>query len=216
MPYYFSERLSRRSVLLRCAVCCAFGVIISGCANLSTVDPLASPLGKTNSGRVLISFTHPGSTVGIRSAKFAFSRVGRADKPYAMEYYLSYVRGNRDTDRIAIDQGGVLGEVAVLELPEGDYVADKWSVSLSSGVDFSGPIEMTSETTGEPVKIFFTVRRGQITYLGNVHLSVHTRTNVRYEVRDMRARDIPLVLKKFQGISADQIDYRPMIRSDPR
>ena len=212
---YFSATLTRSVLLLRYAVCCAFSVFISGCADISTVDPLVSPSGQ-NSGRVLISFTHPSSTVGIQSAKFAFSRVGRADTPYVMEYYLSYVRGNRDTDRITIEQGGVLGEVAVLELPQGDYLADKWSVSLSSGVDFSGPIEMTSEKTGEPVKISFTVRRGQITYLGNVHLSAHTRNNVRYEVRDMRTRDIPLVLKKFQSISADQIDYRAMITSDPR
>lgn len=213
MPYYFSATLPCRPVLLRYVVCCAFSIFISGCA--ATVDPLASPSGQ-NSGRVLISFTHPSSTVGIQSAKFAFSRVGRADTPYVMEYYLSYVRGNRDTDRITIEQGGVLGEVAVLELPQGDYVADKWSVSLSSGVDFSGPIEMTSEKTGEPVKISFTVRRGQITYLGNVHLSVHTRNNVRYEVRDMRTRDIPLVLKKFQNVSAEKIEYGSMIRSDPR
>lgn len=215
MSYYFSATLPRSRDLLRCVVCCAFGVFISGCADISTVDPLASP-SRQNSGRVLISFTHPGSTVGIRSAKFAFSRVGRADTPYAMEYYLSYVRGNRDTDRITIEQGGVLGEVAVLELPEGDYVADKWSVSLSSGVDFFGPIEMTSEKTGEPVKISFTVRGGQITYLGNVHLSVHTSNNVRYEVRDMRTRDIPLVLKKFQNVVPEKIEYGSMIRSDPR
>ena len=216
MCYYISALFVRSRVLLRGIACCAFSVFISGCANISAVDPLASPLVQANAGRVLISFTHPGSTVGIRSAKFAFSRVGPADKPYAMEYHLSHIRSNRDTDRIIIEQGGVLGEVAVLELPEGDYVADKWSVSLSTGLDFSGPIEMTSEKTGEPVKISFTVRRGQITYLGNVHLSVHTRNNVRYEVRDMRTRDIPLVLKKFQSISADQIDYRPMIRIDPR
>jgi len=133
-----------------------------------------------------------------------------------VEYVLSYVRGNRDTDRIAVDQGGILGEVAVLDLPEGDYAADKWSVSLSSGVDFFGPIEMTSDKTGDPVKISFTVRRGQITYLGNVHLSVHTRSTVRYEVKDMRTRDVPLVLKKLQNVSADQIDYSPMIRSDPK
>jgi hypothetical protein len=211
MPRYFSAMLSRSRVVLHYLVGCAF-ILISGCANLSTVDPLISPSAQ-NPGRVLISFTHPSSTVGIRSAKFAFSRVGR---PYAVEYVLSYVRGNRDTDRIAIDQDGVLGEVAVLELPEGDYAADKWSVSLSSGVDFFGPIEMTSDKTGEPVKISFTVRRGQITYLGNVHLSVHTRSTVRYEVKDMRTRDVPLVLKKLQNVSADQIDYRTMIQSDPK
>jgi len=212
MPRYFSAMLSRSRVVLRYFLSCAFSVFISGCANLSTVDPLASPSAQ-NSGRVLISFTHPSSAVGIRSAKFAFSRVGR---PYAVEYVLSYVRGNRDTDRIAVDQGGILGEVAVLDLPEGDYAADKWSVSLSSGVDFFGPIEMTSDKTGDPVKISFTVRRGQITYLGNVHLSVHTRSTVRYEVKDMRTRDVPLVLKKLQNVSADQIDYSPMIRSDPK
>ena len=211
MSRYFSTRLSRSRVVLQYFVGCAF-VLISGCVNLSKVDPLVSPSAQ-NPGRVLISFTHPSSTAGIRSAKFAFSRVG---SPYAVEYNLSYVRANRDTDKIAIDQGGVLGEVAVLELPEGDYVADKWSVSLSSGVDFFGPIEMTSEKTGEPVKISFTVRRGQITYLGNVHLSVHTRNTVRYEVKDMRTRDVPLVLKKLQNVSADQIDYRPMIKSDPK
>jgi hypothetical protein len=127
--------LSRSRIVLRYFLSCAFSVLISGCANLSTVDPLAHLGAKF--GRVLISFTYPSSTVGIRSAKFAFSRVSRSS-PYVVEYLLSYARGNRDTDRIAIDQGGVLGEVAVLELPEGDYAADKWSVSLSSGVDFSG------------------------------------------------------------------------------
>lgn len=215
MPRYFSSMLSRSRVVLRYFLSCAFSVFISGCANLSTVDPLISPSAQ-NPGRVLISFTHPSSTVGIRSAKFAFSRVGRSSSPYAVEYVLSYVRGNRDTDRIAIDQDGVLGEVAVLELPEGDYAADKWSVSLSSGVDFFGPIEMTSDKTGEPVKISFTVRRGQITYLGNVHLSVYTKNTVRYEVKDMRTRDVPLVLKKLQNVRAEQIDYSPMIRSDPK
>src|SRR5258705_9227070 len=111
VPRHFSAILARSRVVLRYFLGCAFSVFISGCANVSTVDPLA-PTSTQNSGRVLISFTYPSSTVGIRSAKFAFSRVSRSS-PYVVEYPLSYARGNRDTDRIAIDQGAVLGEVAV-------------------------------------------------------------------------------------------------------
>lgn len=190
-----------------------FALLLTGCANQSHVRPGSPMTLQPNTGWVVVSLTHSSPAIGIFSAKFSFSPFGASRPSYGIDYFSRDMRGNPQTLRISIEDGDLLGEVALIELPAGKYVADKWVIGLSQFVDFFGNVELTSDKYS-PMNFLFTVEPGKIIYIGNIHISVNSRTSITHTFRDMRTRDLSLLVKKHTNLGAAEIENRLITRGN--
>lgn len=57
---------------------------------------------------------------------------------------------------------------------------------------------------------FFRVQLGTVSYIGNIHYRPLGGAKYRVEVKDMRERDLPIVLKKYPNIKAEQVTFAIM------
>lgn len=112
------------------------------------------------------------------------------------------------------------GTLFAIPLPPGDYVFYKWDIDNGSNAIIY-PID--------PKPLPFTVKKGEATYIGNLHMHLRTGRNIlgitiiadgQPAISDRSDRDIPLLLKRYTNLKREDIviqilDDRPWGGSGP-
>lgn len=92
--------------------------------------------------------------------------------------------------------GQPVGTVYALDLKPGDYMFAGLTVYPASGLI-------------RPPRCFH-VSPGMVTYIGNIHYIPLGEDKYQIEVKDMRDRDLPVFLKKYSNVKAEQVEFAIM------
>ena len=187
-------------------------LVLSGCAfNTSSVDKDFALTPEADAGLIIGSATlGEGSHWSPASFRFHFSKVektglfGGKDSGFISAFpYNSIMRRTEPSDFKT-----ATGTVFAISLAPGDYVFDNWD--LDNG-------ETASIHPVNPKPLTFTVRKGEATYIGNLHMHL---LRGRYQrgvgfigsgkpaILDQSARDIPLILERYPNIERQDIIVR--------
>lgn len=100
------------------------------------------------------------------------------------------------------------GRLFAIALKPGDYSFATWEVDNGSNA-FIAPIDRRP--------MAFTVRKGEATYIGNLHMELKTSKNIfgitiisdaAPQVVDKSERDIPMLLQRYPNLSRENIEIR--------
>lgn len=183
-------------------------VVVTGCANIPSGNPSAE-LGDKSKGVVTASLTYANGTHTM-DAWFYIRQKGETDKDKSIRLgakppattgagmlgMLMPTRGtsfSEDPDRS--------GRVLAVSLPPGDYELYSWTlyIQVVGGYGYISP-----KTPPPPLP--FSVKAGQVTYLGNLHAETLMGKNLFgisvpgsgvATIKDERQRDQPLIDEKF-------------------
>lgn len=87
-------------------------------------------------------------------------------------------------------------------LPAGEYEFYTWELGAPGGVAYRPRVEFSIRFKSVP---------GKAVYVGNINAPINIKTGQhKLELRDNRAKDIPLFLKYYPNIKQDQIEYQLM------
>ena len=92
--------------------------------------------------------------------------------------------------------GQPVGTVYALNLKPGDYMFDGLTVYPASGLI-------------RPPRVFH-VLPGTVTYIGNIHYVPLGENKYQIEVNDIRVCDLPVFLKKYPNMKAEQVEFAIM------
>ena len=109
----------------------------------------------------------------------------------------------------------MIGELKLLSLPPGDYEFISWSALASRGNVGLTIVTTTWRPVDPPPPLLFSVKAGQITYVGNLDILIPSEKRYRWRGLDARARDLPLFDKRFVGAKHLPSEVRLMQSSDP-
>lgn len=109
-----------------------------------------------------------------------------------------------------------IGRIFVMELPEGEYTFYNWQVPhgmvYTTPYFSTGKSSFTPSTTLRPMK--FSVKRGEITYIGNIHFQVGKGKNefglspygyAQPIVKDKYDRDIGIFKERYINLSKSEV-----------
>lgn len=172
--------------------------MLAGCASLGTanVDPSYRP---GANGLLVASVTasgyNPGTlwyqVVRTNAVTRTVASIPVNDEAYGMDW--------RAGDP-SVPQAGA-GRLAVLELAPGEYELRRWVINVGNQAAYSST---------RPMGYRFAVEPGKATYLGNVHVDIQRSASAgsgpyAATLEDQRARDLPILYRKFPGVSAQQV-----------
>jgi hypothetical protein len=110
--------------------------------------------------------------------------------------------------------GERLGNLAVLDLPEGNYeFYARRSAAWSAGPVISGTYPLahwTDSSSSEHFPIRFNVAANRVTYAGNLILTVDDDGRSVVLIENKHERDIPMYLAKNPAVKPEQIRYTMM------
>ena len=188
------------------------GLTLSGCAyNADSVDRDFAFTPETDTGLIIGSATlGEGNHWYAASFRFHYSRAGEPDifggkgRGFISAFpYNSLMRRTEPSDF-----KNATGTVFAIPLAPGNYVFDKWDLD-------NGATAMIHPVNPLPLK--FTVRKGEATYIGNLHMHLHAGRTLpgigvigsgRPAILDRSERDIPLLLQRYPNIKRQDIDVR--------
>ncbi len=187
-------------------------LVLSGCAyNTGSVDKDFAFTPETDSGLIIGSATlGEGNRWYEASFRFHFSEAGEPDifggrgGGFISAFpYNSLMRRTEPSDF-----KNATGTVFAITLAPGDYVFDNWDLD-------NGSTAILYPVNPKPLK--FTVRKGEATYIGNLHMYLRTGRSLagirvvadgRPAILDRSERDIPLLLQRYPNIKRQDIDVR--------
>lgn len=103
--------------------------------------------------------------------------------------------------------------VKVYKLPAGQYEFFDFSMFIGS------PVGTTDFSAREEYSIPFTVKPGQVTYLGEIKLIPRTGRNIfglpipgggHFILSDQRSRDMALLRENYPNLAAARVEFRPL------
>lgn len=106
------------------------------------------------------------------------------------------------------DFADATGTLFAIPLPPGDYVFHEWDIDNGSNAIIY-PID--------PKPLPFTVKKGEATYIGNLHMHLRTGRNIlgitiiadgQPAITDRSERDIPLLLERYANLKREDIVIR--------
>jgi len=97
----------------------------------------------------------------------------------------------------ANDFDELVGRVLFVELEPGNYKLDKWEVKLNE-LESIVPMKY-------PEQVPFTVKKGEISYIGNIHVERLKNKSILPVINDYYARDIEMFRKKYINLSSKAV-----------
>jgi hypothetical protein len=92
------------------------------------------------------------------------------------------------------------GRLAAIELPAGRYEVGRWVMTVANRAAY-----MSNARIGTK----FSVRAGEVVYLGNIHLDIQNSASAslpwRVDVNDQRKRDLALLGQKYPALKLDGV-----------
>lgn len=199
---------------------------LTACATVSDLPPDYA-VGANGEGLVIVSLTLSGKTLDrISSFEFRVREAAPKDgdqvrtKPYfdsAKQFERWVVEG--DNERRATDWGIIVkgpnsseplniadagkatGRLAALRLPAGHYELYTWKLREPN------PYGGTEYSPSHPVSYRFSVKPGQVIYIGQLNLHLSERNTQTITVDDNRGRDLAVLMEKIPSIRAGQISF---------
>ncbi len=188
VSYYYQEKFKLNRELISALV--LFLLVLSGCAS-NNIEKDYSLKKHPNDGLIVVSVTKDG---------------GPGSLGYDVNFYISDANGDPFAHLIAFGstepwtkEGGlpIRGALTVLSAPEGTYKLSDWRIVGANVIIYP---------KYNPDPIEFVVKKGEITYIGNIHMHMITGKNifgiyitgggVPY-IYDMYDRDIRLFVDKY-------------------
>ncbi len=187
-------------------------LLLAGCAGRN-VDANYALQGKSDRGLVVASLTRRGE------ADFdIYVRIRNVDTHADHSVSLDDISTQRDWNKLEYRNPGDMsdlghsgatepvGRLAVFELPPGNYEMYNWWGHTSTTARLY--IERLN-VTASPFSLRFTVRPGQMTYLGNVQIVVPDYLHLykydhtyQVEISDTQARDLALLRQKYPALGS--------------
>ena len=186
---------------------------VCGCANIETVS-LGDDRLDAARGYALVSLSHSGYG-WLESLTVTYRQKG-GTIPRQIGITPRDLFSNPDAGVLLRDtERRMIGELKLLSLPPGDYEFISWSALASRGNVGLTIVTTTWRPVDPPPPLLFSVKAGQITYVGNLDILIPSEKRYRWRGLDERARDLPLFEKRFVGAKQMSSDVRLMQSSDP-
>jgi hypothetical protein len=173
----------------------AFG--LEGCTFYARAPQEISQAQMEDTGLVVVSCTEDSEGSNERAQGVSFDYSGDQDV--------------RKMDRMAF---GILHTVPLFNTGVGDFggrpVGTVYALSLKPG-DYMFAGVMGTNTSGlvRPPRCFH-VSPGTVTYIGNIHYRPFGDGRYTIEVKDMRDRDLPVFVKRYPAVKAEQVKFAIM------
>lgn len=109
------------------------------------------------------------------------------------------------------DFSDAVGRLFAIELSSGNYKFVRWNMSDGNGHFWPKK---------DPAPLEFTVERGKVSYIGNLHMKLVTGTNIIGQTRiadvlpvvsDKSDRDLPVFASRFPRLKADDVRKRVVL-----
>ena len=177
----------------------ALTILLAGCQTVGVPNADTNiDLSQRASGLAVISITVSGFQTG--TFWYQIANLGNVQAPPVS------LASNADSFGLDWNPGQAAGRtfkgrLAVVELPPGNFEIRRW-VMLNGNAG--------TYTSRQPMQYRFTVGRGEVVYVGNVHTDIQqsaSTTTLPYstKISDEQARDLPLLFQKYPGIKRAMI-----------
>lgn len=202
----------------------ALVVGLTACTTVSDL-PRDYAVGANGDGLAIVSLTLSGKTLDrVSSFEFRVREIAPEDgDPVSMRQYFDSARQHerwvaegeslrRGADRGVIvkgansaepldiaEAGTATGRLAALRLPPGAYEFYAWKVREPN------PYGGTEYSPTHPFSYRFSVKSGQVVYLGQLNLQLSERNTQTITVEDKKSRDLAVLTAKVPSIRAGQV-----------